>query len=536
MVSRNAIHAALVEQSAGEIRVTRPIDHVPDAKNGVKVGFGQGVQHPLQHICLAVHVADDSHSTELGWRFVHEPIVRAFGDSRQDLVDVTELVYTQPMLDLRFVSENLEAVKAGLARRGFADASLLDRLGQLAAERRELIVEVESLRQQRNEASEAMGRIADKKSKEFETKRESLRAVGDQIKRGETKQQEIESELAGILLNLPNLPHASTPDGVSESDNVHVRTWGDKPAFDFEPKDHLDLGVALGIIDLERASKISGSRFVVLRGAGARLERALMQFMLDVHTEEHGYVEIWPPVLVKDSAMQGTGQLPKFASDAFRIAKDAEWEAVAEAAGHDLYLIPTAEVPITNLHADEILAEDDLPVAYTGYTACFRSEAGSYGKDTRGMIRVHQFDKVELVRFCHPEQAENELETLTAHAESILQRLGLHYQTVQLCAGDMGFAAQKSYDLEVWLPTQNAYREISSCSWFGDFQARRMKARFRPAPKGKPQLVHTLNGSGLAIGRTLVAILEQHQQADGSVRIPQALQRYMGGAKAISPA
>jgi seryl-tRNA synthetase len=296
------------------------------------------------------------------------------------------------------------------------------------------------------------------------------------------------------------------------------------------------VGLRLGILDFERAAKISGSRFVVLMGAGARLERALMQFMLDLHTTEHGYREVWPPVLVKDSAMLGTGQLPKFAKDSFRMAKDEEWEAQADAEGHDLYLVPTAEVPITNLHADEVLAEADLPVTYTGYTACFRSEAGSYGKDTRGMIRVHQFDKVELVRFCHPDQGERQLEILTGHAESVLQKLDLHYRVVQLCAGDMGFAAQKSYDLEVWLPAQETYREISSCSWCGDFQARRMKARFRPEPKGKPRFLHTLNGSGLAIGRTMVAILEQNQQADGSVTVPNALVPYMGGIEKITPA
>ena len=300
--------------------------------------------------------------------------------------------------------------------------------------------------------------------------------------------------------------------------------------------DHVEVGTKLDILDFERAAKISGSRFVVLKGLGARLNRALMQFMLDVHGSEHGYEEVWPPVLVKDSAMLGTGQLPKFKKDAFRMAKDEEWEAEAEAQGHDLYLVPTAEVPLTNLHAGEILAGADLPVAYTGYTACFRSEAGSYGKDTRGMIRVHQFDKVELVRFCHPEQGEAQLEVLTHHAESILQKLGLHHRVVQLCAGDMGFAAQKSYDLEVWLPAQNAYREISSCSWFGDFQARRMQARFRPAEKAKPLFVHTLNGSGLAIGRTLVAILEQNQQADGSVLIPEALRPYMAGLERIPAA
>lgn len=439
------------------------------------------------------------------------------------------------MLDLRHVSENLADVKAALTRRGFGDGALLDRLGSLAQGRREVITSVEALRQKRNDASQAMAMVTDKKSAEFQTRREELRSLGDEIKSGEAHQAEVERELEAILLNLPNLPHPDTPDGLTEDDNIEVRVWGRKPSLDFDARDHVEVGLGLGILDFERAAKISGSRFVVLMGPGARLERALMQFMLDVHTTEHGYQEVWSPVLVKDSAMLGTGQLPKFAKDSFRMAKDAEWEAQAEAQGHDLYLVPTAEVPITNLHADEILAEADLPIAYTGYTACFRSEAGSYGKDTRGMIRVHQFDKVELVRFCHPDQGEHQLDILTAHAESILQKLELHYRVVQLCAGDMGFAAQKSYDLEVWLPAQDAYREISSCSWFGDFQARRMKARFRPGSKGKPQLMHTLNGSGLAIGRTLVAILEQNQQNDGSVTVPKALVPYMGGVEKITP-
>ena len=437
------------------------------------------------------------------------------------------------MLDLRHVSENLSEVKASLTRRGFADAELLDRLGSLSEERRSVITNVEALRQERNEASQAMAQVANKKSEEFQAKRDQLRLLGDQIKQGEGRQVEVETELEAILLNLPNLPHPDTPDGLTEGDNVEVRVWGDQPTFDFDVRDHVEVGTRLDILDFERAAKISGSRFVVLKGYGSRLNRALMQFMLDVHTTEHGYQEVWPPVLVKDSAMLGTGQLPKFAKDAFRMAKDEEWEAQAEAQGHDLYLVPTAEVPITNLHAGEILSGADLPIAYTGYTACFRSEAGSYGKDTRGMIRVHQFDKVELVRFCHPEQGEAELETLTRHAEAILQKLGLHHRVVQLCAGDMGFAAQKSYDIEVWLPAQNAFREISSCSWFGDFQARRMKARFRPGEKDKPRFVHTLNGSGLAIGRTLVAILEQNQQADGSVTVPEALVPYMGGIERI---
>jgi seryl-tRNA synthetase len=437
------------------------------------------------------------------------------------------------MLDLRYVSENLPDVKVALTRRGFSDANLLDRLGALAEERRSVITSVEALRQERNEASQAMANVADKKSEEFQAKREQLRTLGDQIKQREARQSEVEAELETILLNLPNLPHSDTPDGLTEDDNVEVRVWGKKPSFDFDIRDHVEVGTGLDILDFERAAKISGSRFVVLKGLGSRLNRALIQFMLDVHSSEHGYQEVWLPVLVKDSAMQGTGQLPKFAKDAFRMAKDEEWEAQADAQGHDLYLVPTAEVPITNLHADEIIPGADLPLAYTGYTACFRSEAGSYGKDTRGMIRVHQFDKVELVRFCHPDDGEAQLEVLTQDAETILQKLGLHHRVVQLCAGDMGFAAQKSYDLEVWLPAQNAYREISSCSWFGDFQARRMKARFRPEDKGKLRWVHTLNGSGLAIGRTLVAILEQNQQADGSVIVPEALVPYMGGIERI---
>jgi seryl-tRNA synthetase len=437
------------------------------------------------------------------------------------------------MLELRHVSENLQEVKAALTRRGFSDARLLDRLGALAQDRRSIITRVEALRQERNEASQAMAKVTDKKSEEFQAKREQLRSLGEQIKQDESRQGEVESELESILLDLPNLPHASTPDGLSEDENIELRVWGDKPTFGFDVVDHVEIGTKLDILDFERAAKISGSRFVVLKGLGSRLNRALMQFMLDVHSSEHGYEEVWPPVLVKDSAMRGTGQLPKFAKDAFRMAKDEEWERQAEAHGHDLYLVPTAEVPLTNLHADEILSGADLPIAYTGYTACFRSEAGSYGKDTRGMIRVHQFDKVELVRFCHPERGEAELDTLTHHAESILQRLGLHHRVVQLCAGDMGFAAQKSYDLEVWLPAQNTYREISSCSWFGDFQARRMHARFRPDEKAKPRFLHTLNGSGLAIGRTLVAILEQNQQADGSVLVPEALRPYMAGIERI---
>ena len=456
-------------------------------------------------------------------------VSRCAVEHRTRLASPGSLRYTAHMLDLRYVSENLDEIKAGLARRGFTDAATLDHLGDLASRRRATITEVESLRAERNAASEAMASIADKKSPEFAAKRDALRSSGARVKELEETLRNVEAELVELLLGLPNMPHPETPDGHSEADNVEVRKWGDRPTLDFAPKDHVDLGVALGILDFERAAKLSGSRFVVLRGLGARLERALLQWMLDVQVDENGYTEMWTPALVRDESLRGTGQLPKFEKDLFRIAKDEEWEAQNEAT-HELYLVPTAEVTLTNLHAGEIVEGAQLPIAYAGYTPCFRSEAGSYGKDTRGMIRQHQFDKVELVRFCRPEDGEQELEVLTAHAESILQKLGLHYRVVQLCAGDMGFGAQKAYDIEVWLPGQNAYREISSCSWFGDFQARRIKARFRPEPKGKPRLLHTLNGSGLAIGRTLVAILEQYQRADGSVAVPPVLSPYLGGA------
>ncbi len=438
------------------------------------------------------------------------------------------------MLDLRRVSEDLPALVAGLARRGFRDEETLNTLGRLAQARKDAIQATETLAQERNEASKAMGQIADKGSAEFQEKRAALKALGEQRKAAEQKQKDVEAELNQILWSLPNLPHESVPEGLTEDENVEVRVVGDKPALDFAPKDHVDVGLGLGMLDFERAAKVSGARFVVLRGAGARLERALIQLMLDTHADTHGYEEVWTPVLVKDSALRGTGQLPKFEKDLFKIAKDAEWEAEAEAGGHDLYLLPTAEVSITNLHADEILPAEALPKGFCGFTPCFRSEAGSHGRDTRGMIRQHQFDKIELVRFCAPDDGPAELEKLTGHAEAILQKLGLHYRVVELCAGDLGFSSQKTYDLEVWLPAQNAYREISSCSWFGEFQARRMKARYRPeGKKAKARLLHTLNGSALAVGRTMVAILEQYQEADGSLRVPEALQPYMGGLTRI---
>lgn len=437
------------------------------------------------------------------------------------------------MLDLRYVAENLDEVRSQLARRGFGDEASLNAIASLSERRRAAIGEVEALRQKRNEVSKSLAKL-DKKSDEFQNARTEMKEVGDRIKALEVDQKQVETELSALMLQLPNLPHTSAPEGLDESANPVVRVWGDKPSFDFDARDHVDLGTSLGILDFERGTKLSGARFTVLRAAGARFERALMQFMLDLHADQHGYTEVWPPVLIRDTAMQGTGQLPKFAKDSFRIA--ADWDDHGETEGHDLYLAPTAEVPVTNLHSDEILEGAELPIAYAAYTPCFRSEAGSHGKDTRGLIRQHQFDKVELVRFCRPEDAEAEHAALTAHAETVLQKLGLHYRVVELCAGDMGFSAQKAYDLEVWLPGQDAYREISSCSWFGDYQARRARIRYRPEPKAKPHLVHTINGSGLAIGRTLVAILEQYQQADGSVLVPEALRPYMGGLERVSPA
>lgn len=436
------------------------------------------------------------------------------------------------MLDLKAVVDDLEATRAALARRGPAAAASLEPLSALASERKQVLTRLEHLRAQKNEANTAM-RALDKKSPEFASRRDALRAIGEEQKQLETRQREVEQALQEALLVVPNLPAPQAPDGHSEAHNVELRRWGTAPEFTFTPKDHVELGVNLGILDFERAAKISGARFAILVDAGARLERALMAFMLDLHSRDHGYREVWPPALVQASALRGTGNLPKFAEDLFKIAPS---EAAEDGApSRDLYLIPTAEVPVTNLHADEILAADHMPLAYTAYTPCFRSEAGSYGRDTRGLIRLHQFDKVELVRFETPERAEQAHEVLTGHAEAVLQALGLHYRVIDLCAGDMSFGARRCYDLEVWLPGQGAFREISSCTWFGDFQARRANIRYRPAPGEKPRLVHTLNGSGLAIGRTLVAILEQNQQADGSVRIPSALLPYFGGQELLSP-
>jgi seryl-tRNA synthetase len=437
------------------------------------------------------------------------------------------------MLDLRFVLDNLDEVRAALARRGPAQAALLDRITELAAERKRAIQELESVQRERNAVSEAMARIADKKSAEFTQKREAAKGFGERMKELEARQKAAQLEVEELLLSVPNLPYEGIPDGRSEADNRFVRSWGEKPSFGFAPKDHVDVAERLGILDSARAVKIAGARFALLIGAGSQLERALMMFMLDLHTREHGYTEVWPPAIVNANALRGTGQLPKFEADQFALTAE-----FAEGDNRDkrLYLSPTAEVQLTNMLNDEIVEPGRLPLKFTAYTPCFRSEAGSYGKDTRGLIRLHQFDKVELVQFVEPEQGLETLEQLTGHAEAVLQKLGLHYRVVELCAGDLGAGARRTYDLEVWLPGQDAYREISSCSWFADFQARRAKIRFKKTQEHKAELLHTLNGSALAIGRTLVAILEQYQQADGSVRVPDALVPYVGREVVRPPA
>ncbi len=433
------------------------------------------------------------------------------------------------MLDGRYVAEHIDEVRAGLARRSPDTAKLLDDASDAFARRKELIGTTEALQAKRNSESQAMGKLAKSGDKAaLEARRGELKVLSDQIKELEGQLAEAERELEDRLLGIPNLPHESAPDGKGEADNPTRRTWGTAPSFDFEPKAHWDLGPELGILDFDRAAKLSGARFAVLWGQGARMMRALTAFMLDLHTQEHGYTEVYPPFLVRAEALRGTGQLPKFEADLFKTQRSDPDDPGA------LYLIPTAEVPVTNLHADEILDGAALPLAYTAFTPCFRSEAGSYGKDVRGLIRQHQFDKVELVRFVEPSQSLAQLELLTGHAEEVLKRLGLHYRVVELCAGDLGFSAQKTYDLEVWLPSQKAFREISSCSSFGDYQARRAKIRYRPEPKAKPKLAHTLNGSGLAVGRTWVAVVEQFQERDGGVVIPEPLRPFVG-AERITP-
>lgn len=426
------------------------------------------------------------------------------------------------MLDLNFVRENLDMVRAALANRNAAPETL-DKFVELDTERRQIIGEADQVNARRNAASKEIGALMQAgKTDEASAKKTEVTGLKETQTELEHKRDAAEAAMHDLLAGLPNIPDADVPVGPDETANQEIRRWGEPREFDFEPKDHVDIGHQLGILDLERATKIAGSRFAILNGAGARLERALVNFMLDVHTVEHGYTETLPPYLVNRAALFGTTQLPKFEDDLFQIRDDRGFA-----------LIPTAEVPVTNYHADEILEATELPKHFVAYSMCFRSEAGSYGRDTRGLIRQHQFEKVELVKICMPEDSRDEHEKLTANAERILQLLGLPYRTVVLSTGDMGFGAQKTYDIEVWLPSQKTYREISSCSNCGDFQARRMNTRFRPAGGGKPEFVHTLNGSGLAVGRTWIAILENYQQADGSVLIPEVLQPFMNGMEKI---
>lgn len=426
------------------------------------------------------------------------------------------------MLDLNFVRDNLEQVKAALEKRGMPTTAL-DDFALADAERRRVIAESDQLNARRNTASREIGALMKEgKKEEGDARRKEVNELKDRIAELDQAREHSETRMRELLSTLPNLPHESVPVGKDESDNVEIRRWGTKPEFDFKPKDHVDLGTALGILDLERASKIAAARFSILNGAGARLERALVNFMLELHTREHGYLETLPPFIVNKDSLFGTGQLPKFEEDLFKL-RDAR----------DLYLIPTAEVPVTNYHREEILDASELPKKWAAYTPCFRSEAGSYGRDTRGVIRQHQFEKVELVKYALPENSYDELESLTRDAETVLQRLGLHYRVVALSTADLGFSNAKTYDLEVWLPSQNAFREISSCSNYETFQSRRAQIRFRRDRGSKPEYVHTLNGSGLAVGRTWVTILENYQQADGSVIIPEVLHSYMGGMERI---
>src|SRR5271170_22864 len=429
------------------------------------------------------------------------------------------------MLDLNFVRGNLEIVEAKLRARGMDPEALLGNFRELDQERRLRITQAETLQAQRNKLSQevARSRKAGADASQITAVMDQTRELKQETEALERSAAQAEEEMRALLAGIPNLTQDSVPAGKSEAENVEVMRWGQQPAFDFAPKPHWELGEALGILDLARAAKISGARFAVYWGLGARLERALASFMLDIHIREHGYLEVLPPFLVNSDSLFGTGQLPKFAEDLFKTE------------GSDHWLIPTAEVPVTNLYRDEVLEETKLPLSLVAYTPCFRSEAGSYGKDVRGIIRQHQFQKVELVKFARPEQSNEEHEKLTGHAEAILQRLELPYRKMLLCAGDTGAASSKTYDLEVWLPGQGLYREISSCSNFEAYQARRANIRYKPLNKNKSELVHTLNGSGLAIGRTWLAIVENYQQADGTVRVPRALQPYMGGEEVIEP-
>ncbi|MDQ0974256.1 seryl-tRNA synthetase [Neobacillus niacini] len=425
------------------------------------------------------------------------------------------------MLDIKLLRANFAEVKEKLQHRG-EDLTDLGKFEDLDQRRRDLIVEAEQLKSKRNEVSQQVAALKREKANADHLIVE-MREVGDRIKVLDEELRSVEETLDLLLMSIPNIPHESVPIGESEDDNVEIKKWGQVRDFEFEAKPHWDVADHLGILDFERAGKVTGSRFVFYKGLGARLERALMNFMLDLHVDEHGYKEILPPYMVNRASMTGTGQLPKFEEDAFLIESE------------DYFLIPTAEVPVTNLHRDEILSGDELPIRFAAYSACFRSEAGSAGRDTRGLIRQHQFNKVELVKFVKPEDSYEELEKLTSDAERVLQLLELPYRVLSMCTGDLGFTAAKKYDIEVWIPSYGTYREISSCSNFEAFQARRANIRFRRDPKAKPEHVHTLNGSGLAIGRTVAAILENYQQADGSVVIPKVLRPYMGNKEVIAP-
>jgi seryl-tRNA synthetase len=424
------------------------------------------------------------------------------------------------MLDIKYLRQNIDFVREKMLERG-QDINL-NAFASLDAKRRDILQEVESLRNERNTASKEIGERK-KKKEDASLLIARMSEVSDRIKDMDESLKVIEEDLHGMIMVVPNVPHESVTYGTSSQDNPVIRVWGEKPQFDFTPKPHWEIGEDLNILDFARGAKITGARFTLYRGLGAMLERAIINLMLDLHTSEHGYTEVLTPFMVNSQSMTGTGQLPKFAEDLFKIEN------------FDYYLIPTAEVPVTNIHRDEILNERDLPVYYVAYSPCFRSEAGSYGKDTRGLIRQHQFNKVELVKFTQPETSYDELEKLTLNAEEILKRLDIHFRTVSLCTGDLGFSSAKTYDIEVWLPGQDTYREISSCSNFGDFQARRASIRFRREVSGRVEFVHTLNGSGLAVGRTVVAVLENYQQADGSVIIPDALRPYVKGIDRILP-
>lgn len=424
------------------------------------------------------------------------------------------------MLDIRLLRTELEETGVKLEQRGYE----LDKKAVMALEarRKEVQIRTQELQSRRNASAKEIGK-AKSAGQDTASLMAAVADLGDELKQAETELDEVQGQLNDIVLGIPNLAHESVPVGRDENDNVEVRRWGDPPTFDFEPKDHTDLGVGLGLLDFEMATKLTGSRFVTMTGQLVRLHRAITQFMIDLHVQEHGYTEIYVPYMVNSDTLRGTGQLPKFEEDLFGVKGE-----------QGFYLIPTAEVPVTNVVRGEIVEAETLPRKYVCHTPCFRSEAGSYGKDTRGMLRQHQFEKVELVHIVRPQDSYDALEELTSNAESVLQKLGLHYRTVVLCTRDMGFAAAKTYDIEVWLPGQQRYREISSCSNCEDFQARRMQARWRNPETGKPELVHTLNGSGLAVGRTLIGVMENYQDANGRINIPEVLQPYMGGAKVIA--